>query len=92
MSKLPVVRFREMERVLVKLGFEAVRQKGSHVFYRHPDGRTTTVPNHPGRDLASSEKSSVKSKLRLNNFCRSLNVRESMTIPVLHLRRVGGLR
>ncbi|MFH1737577.1 MAG: type II toxin-antitoxin system HicA family toxin [bacterium] len=19
---------------------------------RHPDGRTTTVPNHPGRDLA----------------------------------------
>ena len=34
------------------LGFEVVRQKGSHVFYRHPDGRTTTVPNHAGRDLA----------------------------------------
>jgi predicted RNA binding protein YcfA (HicA-like mRNA interferase family) len=30
----------------------AVRQKGSHVFYRHSDGRTTTVPNHSGRDLA----------------------------------------
>ncbi|MFP3867080.1 MAG: type II toxin-antitoxin system HicA family toxin [Desulfobacteraceae bacterium] len=29
-----------------------MRQKGSHVFYRHPDGRTTTLPNHPGRDLA----------------------------------------
>jgi predicted RNA binding protein YcfA (HicA-like mRNA interferase family) len=41
-----------MERVLLRLGFRAVRQKGSHVFYRHPDGRTTTVPNHPGRDLA----------------------------------------
>ncbi|HHT9117450.1 MAG TPA: type II toxin-antitoxin system HicA family toxin [Candidatus Hypogeohydataceae bacterium YC38] len=41
-----------MERVLLHLGFKAVRQKGSHVFYRHPDGRTTTVPNHPGRDLA----------------------------------------
>jgi predicted RNA binding protein YcfA (HicA-like mRNA interferase family) len=41
-----------MERVLLDLGFRAVRQKGSHVFYRHPDGRTTTVPNHPGRDLA----------------------------------------
>jgi predicted RNA binding protein YcfA (HicA-like mRNA interferase family) len=36
----------------MRLGFEVVRQKGSHVFYRHPDGRTTTVPNHPGRDLA----------------------------------------
>lgn len=40
-----------MERVLLKLGFAATRQKGSHVFYRHTDGRTTTVPHHPGRDL-----------------------------------------
>jgi predicted RNA binding protein YcfA (HicA-like mRNA interferase family) len=46
------VNFREMEKVLLHLGFERVRQKGSHVFYRHPDGRTTTLPNHPGRDLA----------------------------------------
>jgi predicted RNA binding protein YcfA (HicA-like mRNA interferase family) len=41
-----------MEIVPLGLGFRAVRQKGSHVFYRHPDVRTTTVPNHPGRDLA----------------------------------------
>jgi predicted RNA binding protein YcfA (HicA-like mRNA interferase family) len=41
-----------MDAVLLRLGFEPVRQRGSHVFYRHPDGRTTTVPNHPGRDLA----------------------------------------
>lgn len=41
-----------MEKLLNKLGFERVRQKGSHVFYRHPDGRTTSVPHHRGRDLA----------------------------------------
>lgn len=41
-----------MEKLLFKIGFERVRQKGSHVFYRHPDGRTTSVPHHPGRDLA----------------------------------------
>ncbi|HLE24304.1 MAG TPA: type II toxin-antitoxin system HicA family toxin [Thermodesulfobacteriota bacterium] len=52
MSRLPIVNFKIMEKVLLHLGFEAVRQKGSHVFYRHFDGRTTTVPNHPGRDLA----------------------------------------
>lgn len=52
MSRLPVVIFRQMEKVLLRLGFQPVRQKGSHVFYRHPDGRTTTLPNHPGRDLA----------------------------------------
>ena len=41
-----------MDSFLLRMGFESVRQKGSHVFYRHPDGRTTTLPNHPGRDLA----------------------------------------
>lgn len=52
MSKLPVVDAQTMERMLLRLGFVAVRQKGSHVFYKHPDGRTTTVPHHSGRDLA----------------------------------------
>ena len=52
MTRLPIVDFPKMERMLLSLGFQPVRQKGSHVFYRHPDGRTTTVPNHPGRDLA----------------------------------------
>jgi len=41
-----------MERLLLRLGFVAVRQRGSHVFYRHPDGRSTTLPHHPARDLA----------------------------------------
>lgn len=52
MTRLPLVDCRTMEKVLRFLGFQAVRQKGSHVFYRHPDGRTTTVPHHPGRNLA----------------------------------------
>jgi predicted RNA binding protein YcfA (HicA-like mRNA interferase family) len=52
MRRLPIVDFRTMEKVLLHLGFQPVRQRGSHVFYRHADGRTTTVPNHPGRDLA----------------------------------------
>jgi len=52
MTKLAIVDFKTMEKLLKKLGFEPVRQKGSHIFYRHPDGRTTTLPNHPGRDLA----------------------------------------
>jgi len=51
-SRLPVVSARELERVLLGLGFERVRQRGSHVFYRHPDGRTTTIPHHKGRDIA----------------------------------------
>ena len=52
MSRLRIINAKKIEKLLFKLGFEKVRQKGSHVFYRHLDGRTTTVPHHSGRDLA----------------------------------------
>ena len=52
MTKLPVVRSRDLEKVLFKLGFNKVRQKGSHAFYRHNNGRYTVIPHHPGRDLS----------------------------------------
>jgi len=39
-------------RVLEKLGFVEVRQRGSHKQYRHADGRCTTVPFHGSRDVS----------------------------------------
>ena len=33
------------------LGFIPIRQKGSHLFFQHPDGRTTVVPRHGGEDM-----------------------------------------
>jgi len=51
-SRLKLIDARQMERLLFRLGFEKVRQKGSHAFYRHADGRTTTLPHHKGRILA----------------------------------------
>lgn len=53
MSYLPIVDPKTMEKVLLKLGFQRVRQKGSHVFYRHSNGRYTTIPFH-ARDLPMS--------------------------------------
>ena len=38
-------------RIIEKLGFRAIRQKGSHIFFRHPDGRSTVIPFHKGEDL-----------------------------------------
>jgi predicted RNA binding protein YcfA (HicA-like mRNA interferase family) len=52
MSKLPVVSAKAFEKILLKLGFEIIRQKGSHRFYKHPDGRYTTIPHHPGEDIS----------------------------------------
>ena len=52
MTHLPIITARQMDAVLRILGFAIARQRGSHVFYRHPDSRTTTVPHHGGRDIA----------------------------------------
>lgn len=52
MTRLQIIDAERMEKLLFLLGFKRVRQKGSHVFYRHPDGRTTTIPHHRGRVLA----------------------------------------
>ena len=52
MPPVPVLKPREVIAILVGLGFEEVRQRGSHKRFRHPDGRATTVPVHAGRDLS----------------------------------------
>ena len=49
--KLPVLKGSELIKFLEYLGFEIIRQKGSHVRLKHPDGRVTTVPIHKGEDL-----------------------------------------
>ncbi len=52
MTSLPVLKPRDVERALKSMGFELVRQRGSHRQYRHADGRATTVPFHGARDIA----------------------------------------
>jgi predicted RNA binding protein YcfA (HicA-like mRNA interferase family) len=52
MGTVPVLKPKEVAAILEKLGFQEIRQRGSHKQYRHPDGRGTTVPFHPGRDIS----------------------------------------
>ena len=49
MPKLPVVTAKEIIKALEKIGFQAVRQKGSHVRMKHEDSRIVTVPVHKGK-------------------------------------------
>ncbi len=46
MPKLPVISGKELVKVLKKIGFSVVSQKGTHIKMRHPDGRTAIIPNH----------------------------------------------
>lgn len=54
MAKLPLLTGRKLIKILLKMGFNKIRQKGSHVFLRHSDGRTTVVPNHTGEKIDRS--------------------------------------
>ena len=51
MPKLPVVNSRQLISALEKVGFQIERQKGSHLWLQHSDGRVVTVPVHPGQDI-----------------------------------------
>ena len=51
MTQLSALKPRKLIQILKKLGFEKIRQEGSHIFFKHSDGRTTVVPNHPGKDI-----------------------------------------
>ncbi|MDY6823896.1 MAG: type II toxin-antitoxin system HicA family toxin [Thermodesulfobacteriota bacterium] len=52
MGNVPVLKPKEVVSVLRQLGFQELRQRGSHKQFRHSDGRNTTAPFHPGRDIS----------------------------------------
>ena len=49
--KLPLLSAQELIRILKKMGFQEIRQRGSHKYFKHPDGRVTVVPDHSGREI-----------------------------------------
>jgi predicted RNA binding protein YcfA (HicA-like mRNA interferase family) len=42
---------KDLQKVAKKLGFQKVRQKGSHSRWIHPDGRSTTIPIHGNSEI-----------------------------------------
>lgn len=51
MAKLPRLSGKELGKIVEKMGFEFSHQKGSHLVYKHPDGRKTTIPHHSGEEI-----------------------------------------
>jgi len=62
---LPTLKPRDVVALLEGLGFAEVRQRGSHKQYRHADGRGTTVPFHPGRDISPTLLRKIAKDIRL---------------------------
>ncbi len=65
MSKLPVLKPLQLVRFLERLGFQRIRQKGSHLYLRHLDGRATVVPIHKGEDLSPGLLRSILQDIKL---------------------------
>ena len=46
MGKLIPIKPKKLLKILTSLGFVERDAEGSHIFLRHSDGRTTTLPMH----------------------------------------------
>ncbi len=64
--KLPLLSSKEVCKFLEKEGFECIRQKGSHRFYRHKDGRTTLVPMHANKDVGRGLLLEILQEIKMN--------------------------
>jgi predicted RNA binding protein YcfA (HicA-like mRNA interferase family) len=66
MSKLIQISGKEFCKILEKLGFEKIYGKGSHVRFKHPDGRRTVVPVHGNEKLGKGLTIEILKQIRLN--------------------------
>ena len=51
MTRLPSLTGEQVVKALGKAGFQVLRQKGSHIYLKHADGRATVVPIHKGEPV-----------------------------------------
>lgn len=65
MTQLPMFNARTFIKILKHIGFTRIRQEGSHIFFKHPDGRTTVIPCHAGRDIGRGLLRSILSDIKL---------------------------
>lgn len=51
MTRLPSLSGEQIVKALSKAGFEVLRQRGSHIYLKHVDGRATVVPVHKSESI-----------------------------------------
>lgn len=51
MTRLPRLTGKELAKIVEKFGFIYSHTTGSHMVYKHADGRRTTIPHHTGEEV-----------------------------------------
>lgn len=73
MSKLPSVSYREVLRVLMRIGFEQKRQSGSHLIMESSNGRIVVVPRRQPIKRGTLHAILTQAGLSVDEFLRLLD-------------------
>ena len=78
MTGIPPLKARDVARGLLELGFEKVRQRGSHALYHHPDCRRAPIPVHPSKTLSPYLISDILKQLKISedDFLQAIGKRK----------------
>ena len=66
MTKLPPLKARKVVKGLQIMGFEKVRQKGSHAIFHHQDCRRAPIPIHPAKTISPYLLSDILKQLEID--------------------------
>ena len=77
MTKLPSLKASEVVNGLQAMGFERVRQKGSHAIFHHQDCRRAPIPIHPTKTISPYLLSDILKQLEIdeNKFLQAMGHR-----------------
>jgi predicted RNA binding protein YcfA (HicA-like mRNA interferase family) len=66
MTRLRPIAARELCKRLKKIGFVMIRQRGSHTFWQHKDGRCTVVPIHKRESIGKGLFASILNDMQVS--------------------------
>ena len=77
MTRLPALKAREVVKGLQAMGFERVRQKGSHAIFHHHDCRRAPIPIHTAKTISPYLLSDILKQLNIGEgeFLRAIGRR-----------------
>ena len=77
MTRLPPLKAREVIKGFQALGFERIRQKGSHAIFHHEDCRRAPLPIHPAKTISPYLISDILKQLEIeeDEFFRAVGRR-----------------
>ncbi len=65
MTKLVPISGKDLCKVLEKIGFAPIRAKGSHIRFKHADGRRTVVPVHGNEKIGLGLLSAILRQVKI---------------------------